>query len=109
MSFTYELSKTVTLATGTTAYALSYSSGSLHGLIQDIYVKFPVAAGAGEFVLVTTTSTSRTLLKVTNPSSAGTWYYPREIACGTTANALQSTVQSSSGASGPVTVTVRVV
>ena len=83
-------SYTVTLST---AGAGTGYSTILSGHVGEIYIKVASPIGAGGSVTITSThfATAKSILKVANPSTIGGFYYPRAIACGTTANSLGST------------------
>lgn len=67
-------------------------TSALSGQVGEIYTKINKAAGANVSVIMTSTSfaTAKSILTIKNPSTVGVFYYPRALACGTTANALSS-------------------
>jgi len=82
---------TVTLST--IGNGTGYST-YLAGHIGEIYIKVASPIGGGGSVTITSTAfaTAKSILKVVDPSTLGGFYYPRAIACGTTANVFGSTV-----------------
>lgn len=87
MTFLRQSSLSVTLGTsvvGTPGAGSGTASSHINGYIEEVYVKVPAACGAGAIVLITSSSTSKVILRVTNPSSGGATYYPRKHAQATT-------------------------
>ena len=82
---------TVTLST--IGAGTGYST-ILNGHVGEIYIKVASPIGGGGSVTITSTAyaTAKSVLKVVDPSTLGGFYYPRVIACGTTANDLGSTI-----------------
>jgi hypothetical protein len=57
-------------------------------MVQHMYVEISKAATSNHYVLVTTSSTSRTLFNLVEPSTLGVYYRIRPAEYGTTGNAL---------------------
>jgi hypothetical protein len=88
MTFLRKSELSVTLGTstvGTVGAGSGTASTFINGYIEEIYVKVDAACGANASVLITSSSTSKVLLRVTNPSSGGATFYPRKTAHETTA------------------------
>ena len=89
------LTKTVAISSAGTLTTDLFST-FLNGYIESAYVK---AGGTGpganvNVVLSVSTSTTRTLLKVVNPSSLGAYYYPRVREINTTGTVLGNTSEN---------------
>ena len=82
----YLWSKTVTLDNSSTYTELG--STYLSGMLQHIYIEISKAATTNHYVLVTTSSTSRSLFKLVDPSTIGVYYRIRPFEYGTTGNIL---------------------
>ncbi len=121
MAYVREVTKTLTVTTGSTSNN-GNSTEDLNGLIQSVYVSASKST-MPEVAIVSAGSTAKSILTV-NPSTLGAWYYPRALAQGATGGTLGSsggakiplnneyfkvTAQSSSGIGGTVTVTISVV
>ena len=87
MAYLRESNLSVTLGTsvvGTVGAGSGTASSHINGFIEEMYVKVDAACGAGATVLITSSSTSKVILRVTNPSSGGATYYTRKLAQATT-------------------------
>ena len=90
MTYLQRSDLSVTLGTstvGTVGAGSGTASSHINGYIEEVYVGINAACGANCTVLITSSSTSKVILRVTNPSSGGATYYPRKLAQATTAAA----------------------
>ena len=89
MAYLRESNLSVTLGTsviGTVGAGSGTASTHINGFIESVYVRVPAACGAGATVLITSSSTSKVFLRVTNPSSGGATFYPRKTGHNSTAD-----------------------
>jgi len=112
---------TVTCTLSTLGASTTYSTGLINGYVEDISVLASGAMTAASALTITPETTTRSILKVVDPSTNAAIYFPRAKQHGTTGNVVGSTevltriavcnerlkcvVASSSGNSGD-TVTV---
>jgi len=104
MTYLHESNLSVTLSSSnagaanigasSAGYGIGTASTHITGYIESIYIKIPGGCGAGCNVLVTSSSTSKVILRITDPSSGGETYYPRQYAQASTLTAtpLGSTI-----------------
>ena len=86
MTYLQESNLTVTLASvnggavggaSSAGYGKGTATTHINGFIESIYVKVDAACGTTSYVLVTTSSTSKVIFRINDPSSGGGTYYPR--------------------------------
>ena len=77
-------------------YGTGMASTHITGYIESVFIQIPGGCGANCNVLITSSSTSKVILRIADPSSGGATYYPRQLACATTLTAipLGSTIAS---------------
>jgi len=89
MTYLRESNLSVTLGTsvvGTVGAGNGTASTHINGFIESVYVQVAAGCGAGATVLITSSSTSKVVLRVTNPSSGGATFYPRKTGHNSTAD-----------------------
>ena len=92
---TFIKKNTVTVTLSTLGAGSGYST-DFNGNVSAFSVSASSNLGAGSKVTITSTSTQKAIGTVVDPSTLGTWYYPRALAQGTTGNTL--------GSSGPAMI-----
>ena len=88
MTYLHESNLTVNLtsvnggaAGGASSAGYGYGQASTHmtGYLESIYFSIPAACGTTSFIRITTSTTSKVLLRVLDPTSNAVTYYPRQV------------------------------
>ena len=68
-------------AGGASSAGYGYGQASTHmtGYLESIYFSIPAACGTTSFIRITTSTTSKVLLRVLDPTSNAVTYYPRRV------------------------------
>lgn len=81
----------VTITLTTNGFGSGNGTTEMSGIVHSAYVSISKAVGANSKITVTANSTKNVILVVANPSTLGSYYYPRNQIHGSTGNLIGST------------------
>jgi len=86
--------KSVTVTLSTLGVGSTYFADSLNGKVHSIYASINKAVGAGSKLTVTGESTGKRLLLLLDPSTLGSYNYPRVPVCNTSGNSTAALAEN---------------